>query len=63
MNRLYFKKCDEGFKIFNRSHQDLGMLSYNHNWKKFIFEVFFDSFFDENCLKEIIVKLEDLNKK
>jgi len=57
MNRLKFVEDDQVeniFRVYNKQKQVLGNIQYSFNWKKYAFYPSDISFFDIDCLQEII---------
>ncbi len=50
------------FRIYNLKKEHLANINFNFNWNKYVVEFQKDCYFDDKCLKEILNKLEDLEK-
>lgn len=62
-----FIKFKDGLhgEIFVYNHKDefLGYLIFNKRWKKWVFDVDSDTFYDSKCLDVISEKLKQINKQ
>jgi hypothetical protein len=52
------------FAITNKAGDYFGTIEWKSTWRKYCFlTVEYETWFDSNCLKEIVNKLDELNKE